>query len=80
MKVTDDKGAPVTGVAKALQTGDPWEKADLFFLDNALRRGMSVEDVAAFLGRPVDEVRAKARQLDENLIHDDTSIVPRPPG
>jgi hypothetical protein len=71
MKLTDAKGAPVSGVV--------WEKADLFFLDNALRHGISVEEVAGFLGRPVDEVRAKARELDENLIHNDTSIVPRPP-
>jgi hypothetical protein len=72
MRVTDAKGAPISGV--------PWEDADLFFLNNALRHGMSVEEVAGFLGRTVDQVRAKTRQMDESLILDDTtSIVPRPP-
>jgi hypothetical protein len=72
MKVTDAKGAPVTGVG--------WEKADLFFLLDALRHGTTIEEVAGFLGKPVDEVRAKAHQFDENLINDDTTLVPRPPG
>jgi hypothetical protein len=41
-----------------------WEKADLFFLENTLRRRMlSVEQVAGFLGRSAGEVRAKAEQM-----------------
>ena len=44
--------------------GEIWLKADLFFLDCAIRRGMSAENVAGFLGRPADEVREKAEQLD----------------
>jgi hypothetical protein len=38
----------------------PWSKQDLFFLEDAL--GSSAE-VAAFLGRQVDEIREKAREL-----------------
>jgi hypothetical protein len=45
--------------------GEPWAKADLLFLEDALRRGISAKDVAGFLGRTADEVRAKARELDE---------------
>lgn len=72
MRVADAKAAPISDV--------PWEDADLFFLNNALRQGMSVEEVAGFLGRTEEQVRAKIRQMDESLILDDTtSIVPRPP-
>jgi hypothetical protein len=45
-----------------------WLKTDLFFLDHALRHGMSVQKVAGFLGRSEDEVRARARELHEDLI------------
>jgi hypothetical protein len=45
-------------------TGEPWSKADVFFLEDALRRGMSAEQVARFLGRRADEVQAKAREFD----------------
>jgi hypothetical protein len=48
-------------------SGEPWARADLFFLDNALRRGMAVEEVAGFLGKNSDEVRVKARELAEHL-------------
>jgi hypothetical protein len=34
---------------------------------------MSIDEVADLLGKPVDEVRAKAHQWDENLIDDDTT-------
>jgi hypothetical protein len=42
-----------------------WTKADRFFLADALARGMSVAEVAAFLGRTEDEVRGQceARRL-----------------
>ena len=43
----------------------PWPKADVFFLEDALRRGLSAKDVAGFLGRTTDEVQAKARELGE---------------
>jgi hypothetical protein len=54
--------------------GERWLKADLFFLDNALRHGMSAEKVAGFLGRPADEVREKAQQL---IIADEVPVAPR---
>jgi hypothetical protein len=54
---------------------ETWSKADLFFLDNALRRGMSAENVAGFLGRPADEVREKAQRLD--IITDEVPVAPR---
>jgi hypothetical protein len=40
--------------------GTPWERADLFFLCDALARGMSTQDLAGFLNRSVDEVRQQA--------------------
>ena len=52
-------------------SGEPWARADLFFLDHTLRHGMAVEEVAGFLGRDSEEVRAKARELDEHLIPDE---------
>jgi hypothetical protein len=44
-------------------SGQPWSQADLFFLMDALRRGLSVAQVAGFLGRTEDEVRGKAEKL-----------------
>ncbi|MEA2969563.1 MAG: hypothetical protein QOE78_2824, partial [Alphaproteobacteria bacterium] len=40
--------------------GTPWERADLFFLCDALARGMSIQDLAGFLNRSMDEVRQQA--------------------
>ena len=40
-------------------SGKSWEKADLFFLFDALARGMSIAEVAAFLNRSEAEVRQK---------------------
>jgi hypothetical protein len=54
-----------------------WLKTDLFFLDHALRHGMSLQKVAGFLGRSEDEVRAKARELDEDLIPKRSVASPR---
>jgi hypothetical protein len=48
---------------KTIATDEPWSSADLFFLEDALRRGMSAEQVAGFMRRPADEVQAKAREL-----------------
>jgi hypothetical protein len=45
---------------------EPWSRADVFFLQDALRRGLSVEGVALFLGRTPEEVRAKERELDKS--------------
>jgi hypothetical protein len=43
----------------------PWTDADVFFLKDALARGMSFADVARFLVRTEDEVQEKARELSE---------------
>jgi hypothetical protein len=48
---------------RTIPRSEPWVRGDVFFLEDALRRGMSVEEVSGFLGRTVDEVRAKAREL-----------------
>ena len=58
-------------------SGEPWARADLFFLDNALRHGMAVEEVAGFLGKDTDEVRAKACELDEDLIRNEAPVASR---
>jgi hypothetical protein len=42
---------------------EPWCPADLFFLGNTLKRGMTPEEVAGFLGRTESEVIAKANEL-----------------
>jgi len=43
---------------------EPWTTQDVFFLQDALQRGLSAEEVAGFLRRTVDEVQAKARELE----------------
>jgi hypothetical protein len=48
----------------APQRGETWLRADLLFLRDALARGMSYAEVAGFLGRPEEEVRQKAEELD----------------
>jgi hypothetical protein len=49
--------------------GTPWERADLFFLCDALSRGMSIQDLAGFLNRSVDEVKQQA----DSHCHDSVS-------
>jgi hypothetical protein len=44
--------------------GEPWVKADLFFLQDSLRHGMSFPEVAGFLRRTEGEVRDKAKKLN----------------
>ena len=41
--------------------GMSWNRSDLFFLSDALARGMSIRDLAGFLNRTEDEVRQQAR-------------------
>jgi hypothetical protein len=48
-----------------------WCNQDLFFLTDALRRGMSFAQVAGFLDRDQSEVRDKAKQLGVKLAADD---------
>jgi hypothetical protein len=40
-----------------------WTKADLIFLMDALKHGVTHADVASFLGRSEDEVRDRAKAL-----------------
>jgi hypothetical protein len=44
-------------------SGQAWTSADLLFLTDALKRGMSFSEVAGFLRRTEDEVREKANEL-----------------
>jgi hypothetical protein len=44
--------------------GEPGVKADLFFLQDSLRHGMSFAEVAGFLRRTKDEVQDKAKKLN----------------
>jgi hypothetical protein len=46
-------------------SGAPWANADLFFLEDALTRGMSIEEVAGFLARTADEVRRESERLEQ---------------
>jgi hypothetical protein len=48
----------------SLQGAKPWARADLFFLKDALERGMSLAEIAGFLRRTADEVREKAKGLN----------------
>jgi hypothetical protein len=40
-----------------------WPDSDVLFLKLALKRGMTIAAVAAFLGRQEDEVREKMEEL-----------------
>jgi hypothetical protein len=40
-----------------------WSPSDLFFLKDALKRGMTHAEVAGFLSRDEEAVRNKAKQL-----------------
>jgi hypothetical protein len=53
-----------------------WCNQDLFFLTDALRRGMSFPEVAGFLGRDVGEVRDKAEHLGVKVPH----LIPKAAG
>jgi hypothetical protein len=44
----------------------PWVHADLFFLQNALAHGMSIAEIAGFLSKTENEVRAKAKELSDH--------------
>jgi hypothetical protein len=48
----------------------PWCKQDLFFLDDALRRGSSFAEVAGFLCRREGEVREKAKELGIHTVRE----------
>jgi hypothetical protein len=42
-----------------------WPRADLFFMKDALDRGMSSAEVAGFLGRTEEEVREQSGQASK---------------
>ena len=44
---------------------EPLDRADMFFAMNAVRRGMSVVEIAGFLGRTRDEVLEQIRVLQQ---------------
>jgi hypothetical protein len=48
----------------APSSDEPWSKADVFFLRDALRRGLSVAEIARFLRRTEKEVREKAKEVE----------------
>jgi hypothetical protein len=52
-----------TGRIRFPSAAQPWLKSDLLFLSLSLNRGMSLDEVAGFLGRRADEVREKAEEL-----------------
>jgi hypothetical protein len=54
----------------------PWDKADLFFLFNALARGMSIQDLAGFLNRSEDEVRRQAGSRCHESISSSLDVLP----
>jgi hypothetical protein len=63
-----DKDFPMGRIlarAHLAQSSDGWLWGDLLFLYDALAHGMSVEQVAGFLGRTVNEVRAKANLRED---------------
>ena len=61
-----NKLSRLNGTKNALsQVGKPWARADLFFLEYSLRRGMSLAEIAGFLGRTADEVREKVEQVSQ---------------
>ena len=51
-------------MATAQQNQDEWwSPSDLFFLKDALKRGMTYAEAAGFLSRDEDAVRKKAKQM-----------------
>lgn len=46
--------------------GKPWSEMDLEDLDSALKLGKPVEEIAEFLCRSVEEVRAKLAELSQS--------------
>jgi hypothetical protein len=49
---------------RPLNEGEPWSQVDLSDLRASFEFGDSVEQAAELLGRSVDEVAAKLRELD----------------
>ena len=49
------------------RTIEPWDRADTFFAMNAAKRGMSIAEIAGFLGRTEDEVLEQLRFIYLNM-------------
>jgi hypothetical protein len=49
-----------------LNTGTPWSEWALADLRYCMEHGQSIEEIADFLCRDIEEVRAKVTELDPN--------------
>lgn len=47
-----------------LNSGEPWSERSILDLQDCLRLGTRIDEIATFLCRDVDEVRAKIAELD----------------
>jgi hypothetical protein len=56
-------GPPVLMTTANKSRNEWWSPPDLFFLRDALERGMTPAEAAGFLSRDEDEVRKKAKQM-----------------
>jgi hypothetical protein len=70
------RGQPAVRVADVGRLDQQWDKADLLFLHDALRHGMSADNVAGFLRRTPEEVQEAAQRLD--IITDEAPVAARP--
>ena len=50
-----------------INSGKAWSELDIRDLQDALRRGYAIEDIATFLCRDADEVRAKVAELEPRM-------------
>ena len=60
------------------QSKEPWSLADLFFLSDALKRGMKPKEAAGFLGRAAREVVAKAKELQIPVTEESDAVHRQP--
>jgi hypothetical protein len=50
-----------------IKSGKAWSELDIRDLQDALRRGYAIEDIATFLCRDADEVRATVAELEPRM-------------
>jgi hypothetical protein len=55
------------GEMSDINSGKPWSEMAIRDLQDALRRGYEIEDIATFLCRDADEVRAKVAELEPRM-------------
>jgi hypothetical protein len=58
-----DLQGPTSGPMANINSGKEWSAMDLFDLQNGLRLGTPLEEMADFLCRDIDEVRSKEAEL-----------------